>query len=104
MNPVELLATLFVGHPLRCAAVAGVLFGGYLMLRRRFGPEQTVTRWMPAAVLTWSAFAIWEWVVLVRSPEANLRIDLLLIGPVVLIVTAMALWRSSQGLLKSRMD
>ena len=102
MNPLELLGTLFVGQPLRCAAVAGVLLGVYLVLCLRISPEQTVTRWMPAAVLTWSAYAIWEWVVLVRSPEANLRIDLLLIDPVLVIVTAMALWRSSQGLLKSR--
>jgi hypothetical protein len=44
------------------------------------------------ATSLWAAFAIWEWLVLVRTPEANIRGDLLLIYPILLIVTLWALW------------
>ncbi len=31
----------------------------------------------------WLAYAAWEWLVLVRTPDANIRVDLLLIWPVI---------------------
>ena len=41
--------------------------------------------WVPA--LLWLAFAAWEWLVLVKSPEADIRVDLLLILPVLALAT-----------------
>jgi hypothetical protein len=29
----------------------------------------------------WALYAAWEWVVLTRTPEADIRVDLLLIWP-----------------------
>jgi len=36
---------------------------------------------------------MWEWLVLVATPEANIRFDLLLIWPVLAIVSIWALFR-----------
>jgi hypothetical protein len=34
----------------------------------------------------------WEWLVLKRTPGANIRADLLIIWPILLILTAWSLW------------
>ena len=39
-------------------------------------------------------YATWEWLVQVRTPEANIRVDLLVIWPVLAIRSAWALFRS----------
>jgi hypothetical protein len=44
--------------------------------------------WARAAM--WLAYAGWEWLVLVMSPEANIRVDLLLIWPVIALATLWA--------------
>jgi hypothetical protein len=35
----------------------------------------------------WVLYAVWEWLVVWRTPEANIRVDLLLIWPVLLILS-----------------
>jgi hypothetical protein len=42
---------------------------------------------VPAAL--WGVFAAWEWLVMTRTPEANIRVDLMLILPVIL---ASSIW------------
>ena len=37
--------------------------------------------------IAWLLYAVWEWVVTRSSPEANIRVDLLLIIPIVIIAT-----------------
>jgi hypothetical protein len=39
-------------------------------------------------------YAAWEWLVLIKSPEADIRVDLLLIWPVQAILTVWALVRT----------
>jgi hypothetical protein len=51
--------------------------------------------WVPA--LLWLAYAAWEWLVLVRTPEANIRADLLVIWPALALVTLWALLRTVRG-------
>ena len=41
-----------------------------------------------------AAFAAWEWLVTTRTPEANIRVDLLLAWPLLLVVTAWSLLRA----------
>jgi hypothetical protein len=41
--------------------------------------------------VAWALYAAWEWLVKVRTPEANIRVDLLLIWPVLLIASLVAL-------------
>ena len=40
---------------------------------------------VPAAA--WLLYAAWEWLITVRSPEANIRIDLLVLWPVLAILS-----------------
>jgi hypothetical protein len=88
----------FITHPERIAAVATALFVIFGVLRWAKGRWLWPLLW--AAVL-WTVFAIWEWLILVQTPEANIRADLLLIYPILLIVTLWGLWagfrRSSRG-------
>jgi hypothetical protein len=41
--------------------------------------------------MAWLLFAGWEWLVMLVSPEANIRVDLLLIWPILLGLTAVSL-------------
>jgi hypothetical protein len=56
--------------------------------------------WVPA--ILWLAYAAWEWLVLVRTPDANIRVDLLLIWPVIALTTLWALGRAAMGWWKTR--
>ena len=52
----------------------------------------------PRAVLVaacaWALYADWEWLVQVRTPEANIRVDLLVIWPALAIISVWALVRA----------
>ncbi|MDH4104570.1 MAG: hypothetical protein OEV39_00445 [Gammaproteobacteria bacterium] len=48
--------------------------------------------WCPFAFFT--VFAAWEWLVMVRTPEANIRVDLLLIWQAALVVVVWSLVRT----------
>ena len=84
---MDYLASLFVGRPLPILAVAAVFLAAYIALRRiRLG---SICR--PGSLLVvaaaWTVYAAWEWLVLVRTPEANIRVDLMVIWPILLIVS-----------------
>jgi hypothetical protein len=51
--------------------------------------------WVPAVL--WLAYAVWEWLVLMKTPGADIRIDLLLIWPAIGLVTLWALARALNG-------
>ncbi|WP_271678923.1 hypothetical protein [Thermomonas mangrovi] len=73
------------------AVVALCLFALWRRIRRR-----------PAlfAAACWGAYAGWEALVQWRTPEANIRVDLLLFIPVLAISAAWALlaaWRARRG-------
>jgi hypothetical protein len=84
----------FVHHPLRLAMLAAPFFLLWLALRRGSGARAARSRALlyPAAVFL--VFAGWEWLVMTRTPEANIRVDLLVIWPVAAIVAVWALVRS----------
>lgn len=52
----------------------------------------------PNAILVPAAFALiyagWEWLVTVKTPEANIRVDLMLIWPLLAILTFGALYKT----------
>ena len=81
------LSTLLIGKPLNILAIAAVFFAGYLLVTlANIGPGRH-PRSLLVVVGAWTLYAAWEWIVLVRTPEANIRVDLLLIWPLVLIVS-----------------
>jgi hypothetical protein len=86
---LEMLGRIFVGHPARAGVVAAILVAGYFLQRH----NDRVSRALAVAALTWLLYAAWEWLILLRTPEANIRVDLLIIYPVLAAATAWALVR-----------
>jgi len=79
----------FIAHPECILAVATALFVILVELgwTRRCWPLPLL--W---AAGLWAAVVIWEWLILVQTPDANIRADLLLIYPVLLITMLWAFW------------
>jgi hypothetical protein len=91
---MDFLGSLLIGKPLHILAVA-VLFVVLYFVWPHIKPGNLAhRRWLLVAAVAWAAYATWEWLILVRTPEANIRVDLLLIYPVLLILSAWAIYRS----------
>jgi len=74
--------SLLIGQPLLILLVA-LLWGlAALAMPRSRRP-------LVANTFSWLAFACWEFLVQAITPEANIRVDLLLIGP---LLTGLGLW------------
>ena len=84
---MEYLASLFVGRPIPILAIAAVFLAAYIVLRRtRLGSDSHPWPLLVAAA-AWTVYAAWEWLILIRTPEANIRVDLIVIWPLLLIVS-----------------
>ena len=81
----------FVKHPLRILALGAIFAAAWGMLRLGASGRRANALLLPATFSV--AFAGWEWLVLVRTPGADIRVDLLLIWPALLVLTLWALWR-----------
>ena len=91
---MDMLASVLVGQPIHILAVAGVVLVGHFLLRvSGFGSERH-PRALLVVVAIWVSYAAWEWLVVTLTPEANIRVDLLLIWPVLLVTTVWMLFRS----------
>jgi hypothetical protein len=79
---------IFVEHPERSALVAGIFFVLWLLFRNRGAGSNT---WRDRGLLipatAWSLYAIYEFVVNWATPEADIRVDMLLIVPILLVAT-----------------
>lgn len=84
---------LFVHQPLRLAALGGAFLVLWLLLSRGSGraAARRGALLLPAAFF--AAFAAWEWLVMTRTPEANIRVDLLLLWPAALAAVGWSLYR-----------
>ena len=91
---MELLASPFVGKPHHILAVAAVFFAGYLALR--FAGPRIARHPHPLLIapVAWGVYAAWEWLVQIKTPEANIRVYLLVMWPVLAILSAWALFRA----------
>jgi len=93
----EIVSRWLVQQPLHLLLIAAAILGLWAVGRAtvlRTLPKANVL-WVPA--LLWLAFAAWEWLLLAKSPEANIRVDLLLIVPVIGFVTLWAFVRAARG-------
>ena len=84
---MEFLASMLVGSPLIILIVAGLFMTAFLLMRRSHigATRRPASFLVPAGA--WALYAAWEWLVLIRTPEANIRVDLLVILPVLLIIS-----------------
>jgi hypothetical protein len=84
---MELLATLVVGKPLNISGVALMFLVGHALVRRAGIGSDRHPRALLVVAAAWAVYAAWEWLILVRTPQANIRVDLILIWPLVLILS-----------------
>jgi hypothetical protein len=88
---LNFLAFLFVAKPFNILVVAVVFFGAYFILRS----FETVRQIRPLfiASMAWGLYAAWELLVQIRTPEANIRVDLFVIWPLLAILSIWSLYR-----------
>jgi hypothetical protein len=80
--------TIFVEHPERSALIAGIFFVLWLLLRNRGASGNPWRdRGLLISATAWSLYAIYEFVVNWVTPEADMRIDMLVIVPILLVAT-----------------
>ena len=77
----------FVGQPLVQLAIGVIFLIAYFLTKNN--PNLRAKALLPPTIL-WLAWAAWEWGVLRFSPEASIRVELLIILPVTLIVSVVA--------------
>jgi hypothetical protein len=85
------LVSLFVTRPVNISIVALAFSLGYLVLRFSGLGASRRPHAVLVAAIAWWLYAAWEWLVMLRTPEADIRVDLLLIWPVFAIASAWAL-------------
>ncbi|MFG6178909.1 hypothetical protein ACGTN6_16865 [Halomonas sp. THAF12] len=76
---MQWLVSIFVGCPLAILAVALAFLAGYLALRGHPRP-------LLVAAGAWGLYA--------KDPEANIRVDLMLLWPILALLTLWALYRA----------
>ncbi|WP_094555678.1 hypothetical protein [Synechococcus sp. 1G10] len=94
---MQRLAELLVGQPAHILIVGLVLLAGWSLLRCSgaiSGRSASPLLW---ASLAWGSYAGWEALVQMRTPEANIRVDLLLIWPLLAALTLFSLIRGTIG-------
>ena len=91
---MEFLAEIFVAKPQNILLVAVVFLAAYLFLRFASGGIGKHPGWLLVASTAWGLYAAWEWLVQVKTPEANIRVDLLVMWRVLAILTLLALYRA----------
>ena len=91
---MQFFASLFVGKPLFILVVAAFFLLGYLGLWFSGSRTFRSTRPLLNASIAWGLYAAWEWLVQIKTPEANIRADLLVIWPFLAILSLWALFRA----------
>lgn len=84
---METLASLLVGRPLHILSIALVFFAAHVLLRATGAGSAAHPRALLVVAGAWMLYAAWEWSILMRTPDANIRVDLLLIWPALLLLT-----------------
>ena len=77
------LASPFVGYPFR------VFIGGRRMYRMDRDTKCN-SQIILVNLIAWTTFLLWEITIKIRSPEANIRVDMLIIAPILIILSAIS--------------
>ena len=94
ISDVEMLASLLVGKPANILIVSIAFFVVYLVPRFIAPVNRRRLRPLFIPSVAWGVYAAWEWLVQAKTPEANIRVDLLIIWPILAILSVWALYRS----------
>jgi hypothetical protein len=87
------LVALFFGKPPKILTVAAAFLAVHLWLRTASAGAGRPHRLALLAAAAWGLYAAWEWLVRSQSPDANIRVDLLVIWPAPAILSAWAIAR-----------
>jgi hypothetical protein len=90
---MEMLASLLVGKPGNILFVTGAFLLACLIVRFTSPANRRGFNSLVVASVAWAAYAGWEWLVQARTPKANIRVDLLVIWPMLAILSARASYR-----------
>lgn len=93
---MQFLAGFFVGQPFHILAVGLVGMILYGVFTFHGALRRPRTRPLLMASIGWILYALWEWLVVVFTPEANIRVDLMVIWPLLVLLSAygaLRLWR-----------
>ncbi len=94
---MEQLASLVVHRPLNILIVAAVFFIVLLVVRYTPIGEGRHASALLVPVVGWVVYAAWEWMVMTRTPEANIRVDLMVNWPVLLVLSVWFVIRALKG-------
>jgi len=78
---------VIVNKPFNILIIAALSFVGYLAMRFTGVCEGKNAAALLVPTVDRALYAVWEWFVVIKSPEANIRVDLLIIWPVLLILS-----------------
>ena len=90
---MNFLSSLFVAQPLNILVVAVLFITGYLVMRVTELGAKRHPRSLLIASCAWGLYAAWELLVLAKTPDANIRVDLLVIWPLLAILSLWVLFR-----------
>ena len=91
---MNLLASFLVGRPLHILAIAALFLAAYVLQRAMSQGTSGRAGGLLVAAGAWALYAAWEWLVQLRTPDADIRVDLLVIWPVVGLLSAWAVLRA----------
>ena len=83
---MDFLVSLFVGKPFNILIVTAVFFLVYLIVKLVVSSVSIHASPFLVIAIVWGVYGAWEWVVITQSPEANIRVDLLVIWPLLAIL------------------
>ena len=90
---MEFIALFFVAKPQNILMVGTIFFIIYFILQFIVKANRLHPRPLLILSIVWGMYAIWELLVQVETPEANIRIDLLIIWPLLAILSIWKLVR-----------
>ena len=87
---MDVVSGWLVGNPVLILLIGVPFFAAYVLVGKR-GSERLRAKALLIPAIAWTLWAVWEFFVTRFSPEANIRVDLLLIVPIVLILSVVGI-------------
>jgi hypothetical protein len=78
---MEVLSSLFVGQPLHIFFITLCFFILYLIVKN-FSHRRSC-KYLGLTTILWLLYTLWELFIKIKTPDANIRVDLFIIWPVI---------------------